>query len=95
MLNAQGQRGIAKSDEVAYIFGVDWYGLEESLVSMQLNQSYLLSSNDGFSRPKLSYELDEESLVYTGLDIFYGSRDGLYGQFREQNRVVLGVERTF
>lgn len=133
LLNAQGQRGIAKSDEVAYIFGVDWYGLEESLVSMQLNQSYLLSSKNGFSRPKedstltflykkdlmnntlhgevlaihnindgdglirpkLSYELDEESLVYTGLDVFYGDRDGLYGQFREQNRVVLGVERTF
>ena len=133
LLNAQGQRGIAKSDEVAYIFGVDWYGLEESLVSMQLNQSYVLSSRDGFSRPKedstltflykkdlmnntlhaevlaihnindgdglirpkLSYELDEESLVYTGLDVFYGDRDGLYRQFREQNRVVLGIERTF
>jgi len=132
-LNTNGARGVVQSDEFAYIFGVDWYGLDESLLSMQVNQSYLLSSKNGFTRPevdntvtllykkdlmnntlhgevlaihnindgdglvraKLSYELDEESLVYTGLDVFYGNKDGLYGQFREQNRVVLGVERTF
>jgi hypothetical protein len=124
---------VEQSDEFAYIFGVDWYGLDESLLSMQVNQSYLLSNKNGFTRPevdntvtllykkdlmnntlhgevlaihnlndddglvrpKLSYELDEESLIYTGLAIFYGDRDGLYGQFRGQNRVVLGVERTF
>jgi hypothetical protein len=132
-LNANGARGVEQSDEFAYIFGVDWYGLDESLLSMQVNQSYLLSNKNGFTRPevdntvtllykkdlmnntlhgevlaihnlndddglvrpKLSYELDEESLIYTGLAIFYGDRDGLYGQFRGQNRVVLGVERTF
>ena len=133
VLNSQGARGIAQSDEFAYIFGVDWYGLEESLVSMQVNQSYLLSGKDGFSRrkvdntmtflykkdlmnntlhaevlaihnlndndgvlrPKVSYELDEESVIYSGLDYFYGDSKGLYGQFKEQNRFVLGIERTF
>ena len=56
---------------------------------------YNINDGDGLVRPKLFYKLDEESLIYTGLDIFYGDRDGLYGQFRGQNRVVLGVERTF
>ena len=54
-----------------------------------------INDGDGLVRPKLSYELDEESLVYTGVDYFYGKSDGLYGQFKEQSRILLGIERTF
>lgn len=132
-LNSNASRGVKQSDEYAYVFGVDWYGLEESLLSIQFNQSYLLDfddaftrpkvdntmtflykkdmmnntlhfeileihnfkDNDGVVRPKIKYEWDEETLIYTGLDIFYGEKDGLYGEFRDQNRFLLGFEKTF
>jgi len=124
---------LTNSDELSYIFGLDWYGLNQSLLSLQIFQSYLLkdknrfsrdkvdntvtflykkdlmndtlhaellaihniNDNDGLIRPKLRYELDEESVVYVGIDKFYGNKNGLYGEFRKQSRIVLGIERTF
>ena len=132
-LNTKVNRGVKQSDEFSYIFGVDWYALEESLVSLQFSQSYLLDDDSGFTRPevdntvtlmykkdmlnntlhaevllihnlhnkdgvirpKVKYELDEETLIYTGLDSFYGDKEGLYGQFKEQNRMLIGIEKTF
>jgi len=132
-LNDRAIRGIQKSDEFAYVFGIDWYGFEQSLLSVQFNQVYILSDkggynvpkvdntitllykkdlmndtlfaevlmihnlndNDGLIRPKLSYELDVESMIHIGLDKFYGDEDGLYGEFREQSRFTFGYEQTF
>lgn len=133
ILNSNSYNGIINSDEFAYILGVDWYGLEQSLISIQFNQSYLLkkyvgytrpevdntmtflykkemmndtlhaeilaihnfNDGDGLIRPKLNYELSEESLVYIGVDQFYGDEDGLYGQHKDQSRFILGIEITF
>jgi len=132
-LNTKSSQGVTQSDSFSYIFGVDWYGLEQTILSLQINQSFLLSNKDGFSRPKvdntltflykkeifndtlhtevlfihnindgdglirpkLSYELDEETLVYGRVDYFYGSKGGLYGEFSNKSRFVLGIERTF
>lgn len=131
--NTLTPQGVKKSDTLAYLLGIDWYGLEQSLLSMQINQSFLLENSGGFTipkadntltllykkdmlndtlhaqmllihnindgdglfRPELSYELDEETLVYGRVDFFYGDKEGLYGEFRDKSRVVLGIERTF
>ena len=61
----------------------------EVLITHNLNDS------DGLIRPKLSYELDVESLIYIGLDQFYGAQDGLYGQYKDQSRFTFGFETTF
>lgn len=132
-LNKLKSKGVQKSDEMAYILGVDWYALEESLLSFQLYQSYILSDNDGLIRDKIDntltllykkefmnntlhseiltiynindsdglfrvktkYEIDEESVIYIGLDKFFGNKDGFYGEFKEQSRIVIGIERFF
>ena len=46
---------------------------------------------DGMVRPKLTYEYNDEINVYAGADIFYGNKDGLFGQFKETDRFVSGV----
>jgi len=46
---------------------------------------------DAMVRPKLTYEYSDEVNVYVGADIFYGNVDGLFGQFKETDRVVAGV----
>lgn len=132
-LNTNNQNGVQQSDSASYVFGVDWYGLEQSVVSVQLYQSILLDYNDGFARdrvdttttllykkdwlnetlhlealgiynlndkdgllkPKLSYEIDDETLLYSELDYFFGDKNGLYGEFYDANRVVIGIETTF
>ncbi len=52
-LNDRAIKGIQKSDEFAYVFGVDWYGLEQSLLSIQFNQAYILSDKEGYNVPKV------------------------------------------
>ena len=132
-LNTNKPQGVKKSDTASYVFGVDWYGLEQSVVSAQLYQSVLLNFDDGFMRdkvdttmtllykkewlnetlhfealgiynfndkdgllkPRLSYEINDETLLYSELDYFFGNKNGLYGEFRDVDRVVIGIESTF
>jgi len=124
---------VTHNDKASYLFGVDWYGFEESILSFQFNQSYLFKKNsnlvqnsientltflykkdmfnntlhneiltihnvndgDGLIKTKTAYELDEESLIYANFEKFYGSSRGLYGEFKDESRVVVGLEYTF
>ena len=55
---------------------------------------WLVNENDGGGvvRPKVSYDFRDNFTVSLGMDIFYGSRDGLFGQFKDNNRVDMSVE---
>ena len=44
------------------------------------------------ARPKVSYELRDDLQVWLGVDLFYGTRDGVFGEFGRDDRVVLGFE---
>ncbi len=50
---------------------------------------------DGLVRPKVSYDLEDNVRVWAGLDIFYGDRNGLFGQFDDNDRLLLGLELGF
>ncbi len=50
------------------------------------------NDGDGLIRPKVSYDLDDNLEVWVGLDVFYGNRQGLFGQFTDNDRVLLGVK---
>ncbi|MCG8613871.1 MAG: hypothetical protein MI864_25450 [Pseudomonadales bacterium] len=54
-----------------------------------------INNNDGLIRPKVSHELLSELKIWAGADVFYGSRQGLYGQFSERDRILVGFELGF
>lgn len=45
--------GNVKSNVFSYVLGVDWYGLEDSLISFQLFQSHILTSGLELFRPNI------------------------------------------
>ena len=53
------------------------------------------SEGDGLTQLNLSYELTSSVQLKVGADLFYGSETGMFGQFRESDRVTLGVEFGF
>ncbi len=48
--NLDDPDGVSKTDELAYVLGFDWYGLSETLISMQLFQTWLTRNPHGFIR---------------------------------------------
>lgn len=121
--------GVVKTGELKYVLGFDWYGFSDTLLSMQIFQTYLdnyttgmiqeqlntqitflikqdymnetlhakilllhdTDYDDGMLRLKLTYEYNDEINIYAGADIFYGNKNGLFGQFKETDRFVSGI----
>jgi hypothetical protein len=50
------------------------------------------NDGDGLVRPKVEYDLEDNVSIWAGLDVFYGDRDGLFGQFDDNDRLLIGVE---
>lgn len=128
--NREDRDGVIRSSEISYVLGLDWSGIQDSLVSVQLFQSGLLNPalgmvrdplettstlllrrhflnetveaevlwlhnlnvGDGLIRPKISYELRDNVKVWLGFDLFYGDPKGLFGQFDQNDRLVMGME---
>lgn len=122
--------GVRKSGELDYVLGLDWSGIEDTFVSVQLFQSrlsedirglirprldtnltlllrnkalnetltaevlWILNRNDGdgLIRPRVSYEIQDNLEIWLGIDVFYGKREGLFGQFDDNDRVLLGFK---
>ena len=54
-----------------------------------------LRQSDGLVRPKVKYEVRTGLHLYLGFDWFYGTRNGLFGQFDGRDRVRIGAEWGF
>ncbi len=125
--------GVHKSDEFAYVLGLDYFGISDTLLSVQFFQNILmddapgllrddvvnnvsflarrdfmndtievsnltvhnLNDDDGFNRTKIKYDWRDDLSVWAGVDVLYGSKSGLFGQFEESSRVVIGLEWSF
>ncbi len=51
-----------------------------------------LNDQDGMLRPQIRYELRQGLWTWIGADWFYGTRDGVFGEFDQRDRIVLGFE---
>ncbi len=72
--------------------------IERPVVSprLKLRTIVLHSINraDGIFRPRLTYDLGRGRQVYLGGDVFYGTKRGFFGQFKEQDQVVFGFTQA-
>jgi hypothetical protein len=125
--------GLVESDELSYVLGLDWYGLRNTLLSVQLFQNRLQENDlplfrpevdtvitalwrswnrserfqfelfwlhgtefdDGIVRPEVKWLFSDWGQVYLGYDYFYGDAEGLFGQFDERSRALLGWRFDF
>ncbi len=51
--NIKNTNGVFKTDEVSYVLGLDWSGISDTFLSMQLFQSLLLDDQPGLVRDKV------------------------------------------
>ncbi len=54
-----------------------------------------LNHGDGIVRPKLRYQWLDHLDIWLGADVFFGDREGVFGQFGNNDRVLLGFESAF
>ncbi|MGR8932050.1 MAG: DUF1302 family protein [Gammaproteobacteria bacterium] len=54
-----------------------------------------VNNGDGMVRPKINYQWRDNLTTWVGADIFYGDRRGVFGQFGDNNRIVIGVEVAY
>jgi hypothetical protein len=50
------------------------------------------NDGDGLVRPKIIYEWRGNVRLWLRMDLFYSNAKGLFGQFDDNDRLLLGVE---
>ena len=50
-----------------------------------------MDDSDGVMQLDVSYQLTSNTTLSAGADVFYGTADGLFGQFNERDRLSLRV----
>lgn len=65
--------------------------------TLKAEMLWLANSNDGdgLIKSKLTYDVKDNVKAWIGSDIFYGTKSGLYGQFKNKDRILLGMEVGF
>jgi len=73
--------------------------IEKKFLNDTLSAEALLIHNfndgDGSLQAGLSYQLSSSVFIKLGIDIFYGSKKGLFGQFNDRDRLSFGIEAGF
>ena len=49
-------------------------------------------NDDGSLQMLINYALSSHTKLWFGTDVFYGNKDGLFGQFSKQDRLTIGVQ---
>lgn len=71
------------------------YSLLNETLELELFTLYSDEDQDGQVRSQVAYQFSDELRVWAGVDVFYGDSDGLFGQFDDADRLLLGVEFGF
>lgn len=69
--------------------------LLNEMLLLQLLWLINTDNDDGLVRLKASYELSDDLRIWLANDAFYGSSNGIFGQFSDNDRFNLGIEISF
>ena len=58
-------------------------------------QLHSLNHDDGLVQVQVEYNWSDELDIYAGVDVFYGEEEGLYGQFKKNDRFNIGFSFVF
>ncbi|NOQ78690.1 MAG: hypothetical protein GQ546_04750 [Gammaproteobacteria bacterium] len=61
--NIRDHDGVIKSDELSYVIGLDWSGIEDTFLSVQLFQSHLMQESSGLIRDSLIRDKVETTMT--------------------------------
>ncbi len=64
-------------------------------VTAELLLIHSFNDADGLLQAEWSYQLRSNIFLKLGVDVFYGDREGLFGQFDDRDRVTFGIETGF
>ena len=62
--NIKNNDGVLKSDELSYVIGLDWSGIEDTFLSVQLFQSHLMKQPSGLIRDSLIRDRVETTVTF-------------------------------
>lgn len=70
-------------------------GFQNETLLLELRWYGELEQDDGMARGMLEYQLGGNTRLRLSGDYFYGTREGLFGQFQARDRLTLAIEHTF
>lgn len=93
-LPRRGSGLIRKENEFSVTFLLRRDFMNDALV-FETIWIHSVRKGDGVYRAKLIYEILSGLNGWVGMDWFYGTRNGVFGQFDDRDRLVLGLEWGF
>ncbi|MFK7915705.1 MAG: DUF1302 family protein [Pseudomonadales bacterium] len=54
-----------------------------------------LNDDDGLIRPSIAWQIGDNTRLRLGADLFYGNRNGLFGQFADADQYTLTLQQVF
>jgi len=87
--------GMIRNDRETMITFLIRHDFMNETLSTELLWIHSTDLDDGVARPQITYQISDEITAGVGADIFYGDQAGLFGQFKNRDRVVTSIEIAF
>ncbi|NOY71328.1 MAG: hypothetical protein GXP14_02965 [Gammaproteobacteria bacterium] len=87
--------GMIRNDRETTITSLIRHDFMNETLSTELLWIHNTDLDDGVARPKVTYQISDETTASVGADIFYGDQAGLFGQFKNSDRMITSIEIAF
>jgi hypothetical protein len=86
--HASGSRRDRVENQLTFLVRKDF---KNDTLTLEMLAVHGVNEGDGVVQLDINYQLTTNVALSTGFDLFYGTADGLFGQFDQRDRLTLGV----